>query len=53
VPDDPWLLIEGFAPIATAGLLGWHGSLWSSDRQLVATGGGQALFRRITSTSAT
>ena len=47
VPDDPWLLIDGHAPIAAGGLIGWTGRLWSSDRKLVASGGGQALCRRV------
>ncbi|MBI2703704.1 MAG: thioesterase family protein [Actinobacteria bacterium] len=46
-PDDPWLLVDGAAPIATGGLLGWNGRLWSSDFRLVASGGGQALCRRV------
>ena len=49
VPDDPWLLIDGAAPIATDGLIGWNGRLWSSDFKLIASGGGQALCRRVPS----
>jgi acyl-CoA thioesterase-2 len=47
VPDEPWLLVDGHAPIAADGLLGCTTRLWSSDGQLVATGGGQGLFRRV------
>jgi acyl-CoA thioesterase-2 len=46
-PQDPWLLIDGAAPIAAEGLIGWNCRLWSSDRTLVASGGGQALCRRV------
>lgn len=45
-PADEWLLADGYAPVAGDGLLGWHGRLWSPGRGLVASGGGQALFRR-------
>ena len=44
---DPWLLIDGVSPIATDGLIGWNARLWSSDRRLIASGGGQALCRRV------
>lgn len=44
---DPWLLIDGHSPIATDGMLGWNARLWSSDRRLLASGGGQALCRRV------
>jgi acyl-CoA thioesterase-2 len=47
VPDEPWLLIDGYAPIAADGLLGWTGRLWSSTGQLVASSTGQGLFRRV------
>jgi acyl-CoA thioesterase-2 len=42
-----WLLADGHAPIAGDGLIGWNGRLWSEDRHLVASGGGQLLCRRI------
>jgi acyl-CoA thioesterase-2 len=45
-PTD-WLLTDGFSPVGQDGLLGWTGRLWTSDRQLVASGGGQALCRPI------
>jgi acyl-CoA thioesterase-2 len=47
VPTDPWLLVDGAAPIAAEGLLGWNVRLWSVGGQLVASGGGQGLFRRV------
>lgn len=47
VPDEPWLLVDGYAPVAADGLLGCSCRLWSSTGQLVASGGGQGLFRRV------
>jgi acyl-CoA thioesterase II len=46
LPADGWLLVDGHAPVAGAGLIGWTGRLWSTDRRLVASGGGQLLCRR-------
>ncbi|HWW45781.1 MAG TPA: thioesterase family protein [Acidimicrobiia bacterium] len=46
-PADPWLLADGFSPVAGDGLVGWTGRLWSSTRRLVASGAGQQLCRRI------
>ena len=45
-PASEWLLTDGRGPIARDGLMGWDGRLWSSDRRLVASGGGQLLCRR-------
>ena len=47
VPDDPWLLVDGAAPIAAEGLLGWNARIWSTDRKLVATSSGQGIFRPV------
>ena len=47
VPDAEWLLADGDAPIAHDGLIGWTGRLWSPERRLVASGGGQLLCRRV------
>jgi acyl-CoA thioesterase-2 len=44
---SPWLLADGYSPAAADGLIGWTGRLWSEDRRLVASGGGQALCRRV------
>ena len=46
-PSTEWLLADGHSPVGDGGLLGWNGRLWSSDRKLVASGGGQALCRPI------
>jgi len=46
-PGTDWLLADGHAPVGEAGLLGWTGRLWSADRRLVASGGGQALCRPV------
>jgi acyl-CoA thioesterase II len=40
-----WLLLDAHSPVARAGLLSWTGRVWSRDRRLVASGGGQAVFR--------
>jgi acyl-CoA thioesterase II len=48
-PADPWLLAEGHGSIAGDGLMGWTGRLWSSERQLVASGTGQLLCRPVRS----
>ena len=45
-PGSEWLLTDGRGPIARDGLMGWDGRLWSSDRRLIASGGGQLLCRR-------
>ncbi len=47
LPADGWLLAEGTAPVAADGLVGWTGRLWSTDRRLVASGGGQLLCRPV------
>jgi acyl-CoA thioesterase II len=41
-----WLLLDAHSPVAEAGLLSWTGRVWSRDRRLVVSGGGQAVFRR-------
>jgi len=43
--NDEWLLLSGHSPVATAGLMSWTGQVWSRDRRLIASGGGQAVFR--------
>jgi acyl-CoA thioesterase-2 len=43
--SEDWLLIEGHSPVAESGLLSWTGRVWTRDHQLVASGGGQAVFR--------
>jgi acyl-CoA thioesterase-2 len=46
-PDEPWLLADGYAPVAGDGLVGWTGRMWTPDGVLVASGGGQLLCRRV------
>jgi acyl-CoA thioesterase II len=40
-----WLLLDAHAPVAQGGLLSWTGRVWSGERRLIASGGGQAVFR--------
>jgi acyl-CoA thioesterase-2 len=46
-PHEPWLLVDGHAPVAGDGLVGWTGRLWSTTGRLIASGGGQLLCRRV------
>ncbi|MGH9137297.1 MAG: acyl-CoA thioesterase [Acidimicrobiales bacterium] len=48
-PWGDWLLTDGHSPIARGGLMAWTGRLWSSDRRLLASGGGQLICRRVPS----
>ncbi|HEY1826897.1 MAG TPA: thioesterase family protein [Acidimicrobiales bacterium] len=43
--NSEWVLLDGHSPVAAEGLLAWNGRLWSLDRTLLASGGGQAVFR--------
>lgn len=45
--DEPWLLLEGTSPVAADGLMAFTSRLWTASGRLVATGGGQTLFRRM------
>jgi acyl-CoA thioesterase len=40
-----WLLLDAHSPVAQNGLLSWNGRVWSERRSLLASGGGQAVFR--------
>jgi acyl-CoA thioesterase II len=40
-----WLLIDAHSPVSARGLLSWTGRIWSRERCLLASGGGQAVFR--------
>lgn len=44
-PSSEWLLLDAHSPVAGEGLLSWTGRVWSRSRGLVASGGGQAVFR--------
>jgi len=48
--DQPWLLADGHAPLSRDGMFGWTGRLWTPGGRLVASGGGQALYRRVPAT---
>jgi acyl-CoA thioesterase-2 len=43
--DDEWLLCDGSAPLSTRGLFGWTARIWSAGGKLLASGGGQCLYR--------
>ncbi|MGN6695963.1 MAG: acyl-CoA thioesterase [Aquihabitans sp.] len=45
---EPWLLCDGSAPLSTGGLLPWTARVWSTSGKLLASGGGQCLYRRTT-----
>lgn len=44
-PDSDWLLCETSAEIARDGLIGFRSRVWSSARQLLASGAGQLVCR--------
>ena len=43
--SSEWLLLDAHSPVAHGGLLSWTGRVWSKERRLIASGGGQAVFR--------
>jgi acyl-CoA thioesterase-2 len=43
--SSEWLLLDAHSPVAHGGLLSWTGRVWSRQRRLIASGGGQAVFR--------
>jgi acyl-CoA thioesterase-2 len=45
--DHEWLLCDGAAPLSTDGLFGWTSRVWSPAGGLLASGGGQCLYRRL------
>ncbi len=45
--SSDWLLLDAHSPVAHAGLLSWTGRVWSQERRLIASGGGQAVFRHV------
>jgi acyl-CoA thioesterase II len=53
VPTSQYLLVDGHSPIGRDGLLAFTTRVWSEDRRLVASGGGQMLCRRIPPPAAT
>jgi acyl-CoA thioesterase-2 len=46
-PQSEWLLVEAVAPVATQGLVGGRARVWSTDGQLLASGGSQLLCRPV------
>ncbi len=44
-PDCEWLLCDGTSPVATGGLMGCTGRIWTPDGRLLASGGGQLFCR--------
>lgn len=44
-PASDWLLVEGVAPVAEDGLIGFSSRAWSQDRRLLASAAGQMLCR--------
>jgi len=42
-----WLLTDGHAPLVVDGVIGWTGRLWSDSGQLVASGTGETLWRKV------
>jgi acyl-CoA thioesterase II len=45
--DEPWLLCDGEAPLSAGGLFGWRAGVWSVSGRLLASGGGQCVYRRL------
>jgi acyl-CoA thioesterase len=45
--DSDWMLLDAHSPVSQGGLLSWTGRVWSEERRLIASGGGQAVFRHI------
>lgn len=46
-PASEFLLLDAHAPVAADGLVGYRCAVWSEDRTLVASGGGQLLCRPV------
>jgi hypothetical protein len=44
---DEWSLCDGSAPLSTRGLIGWTARVWSTKAKLLASGGGQCLYRQL------
>lgn len=44
-PASEWLLVEGISPVAEHGLIGFRSTVWSGQRQLLASGSGQMRCR--------
>jgi acyl-CoA thioesterase len=46
VPSEPWILADGFVPLANDGLVGCVSRLWSEQGELLATGTSKHSCRR-------
>jgi acyl-CoA thioesterase-2 len=46
---DEWLLCDGSAPLSTRGFFGWTARVWSTEAELLASGGGQCMYRELPS----
>jgi acyl-CoA thioesterase len=46
VPNQPWILADGFVPLASDGLVGCVSRLWSEQGELLATGTSKHSCRR-------
>lgn len=47
VPGSEWLLVDAVSPVAQHGLIAGHARVWSTDGQLLASGGEQMLCRPV------
>ena len=43
--SSEWLLLDAHSPGRAGGPAVWTGRVWSKDRRMIASGGGQAVFR--------
>ena len=46
-PTAEWLLVDGVAPVAADGLIGYRSQIWSDQGTLLASGSGQLLCRPV------
>jgi acyl-CoA thioesterase len=46
VPEEEWILADGFVPLARDGLIGCVARLWSERGELLATGSSKHVCRR-------
>lgn len=46
-PEAAWILLDGYGPVATDGLVGGRAYVWDDDGHLLASGGQQMLCRPV------